>query len=123
LDFDCVYIQSASSSNVIVDKDYLSNLEDRLKDVEEDIVSMKRRMNSQQLTFPDDPDGRGDRAGVSTGQYRVRNEELEVNSESIQDMSILESGIDGMGAMEFSTEEDCGFFGIVFDSMIAWRFV
>ena len=37
LNFDCVYLQSASSSNVIIGKEYLGSLEERLKIAEDNI--------------------------------------------------------------------------------------
>jgi hypothetical protein len=36
---------------------------------------------------------------------------VEVNSDELQDSSGHENATDGMGAMVFSVEEDCGFFG------------
>ncbi len=37
---------------------------------------------------------------------------MEVNSDDVQDFSGLEDATDGMGAIVFSAEQDCGFFGI-----------
>jgi len=41
----------------------------------------------------------------------LANEELMVDSDSLQDSSDPGNDADGMGAMVFSTEQDCGFFG------------
>jgi hypothetical protein len=45
---------------------------------------------------------------------RQRNGGMEVNSDDVQDFSGLEDETDGMGAIVFSAEQDCGFFGISF---------
>ncbi|KAF4614341.1 hypothetical protein G7Y89_g15396 [Cudoniella acicularis] len=118
LGFECVYVNSASSSNVIVGKEYLSGLENRLRIVEQDIGSLKssQKRQPQQTRFDDELNGRAYRDGLEppSSLGRLRGEEVEVNSEDLQEATGPESGADGMGAMIFSTEEDCGFFGMCF---------
>jgi len=115
LGFDCTYVNSVSSSNVIVGKDYLSTLENRLQAVEEYIGCLKgsHGKRQQQLRFDDDPRsvGRSDADVPSPSVASLANEDLEIDSDSLQDSSGLGNDADGMGAMVFSTEVDCGFFG------------
>ncbi len=108
----------ASSSNVIVGKEYLSGLEGRLKAVEEDLKVLKSKPNQPQQhprvedEFGDESHGQG---GHSPHPRNLQSEEVEVSSSELQDSLGLENAADGMGAMEFSVEEDCGFFGRAFD--------
>lgn len=116
LGFECVYVNPASSSNVIVGKEYLSSLEDRLKVVEQDVKLLKsKRDRPQQHPRFNDGHGEGSSHGQSEEHRRhttnLLSEEVEVNSDEIQDSFDHENSADGMGAMVFSAEEDCGFFG------------
>lgn len=115
LGFECVYVSLASNSNVIVGKEYLSSLEDRLKAVEQVIRATKAMQNRTQL-HPRFDDGPGDSSLEERDIFQLRarilqSEEVEVNSDELQDSFCHENPADGMGAMVFSAEEDCGFFG------------
>jgi len=100
---------------VIVGKDYLSTLENRLQAVEDYIGSQKENhgRRQQHLRFDDDRRSiaRGGTDVPSPSVASLANEELEVDSDSLQDSSGPGNDADGMGAMVFSTEQDCGFFG------------
>ncbi|CZR66991.1 related to C6 transcription factor [Phialocephala subalpina] len=104
LGFDCVYVQSASSTNMIVGKPYLVGLEDRLKAVEEEIHLLKGSRSSRQLRFEDQAPP--PETVSSDGQGG-----LEVNSASVHDVNLSEDFTDGMGAIIFSEEENFAFFG------------
>ncbi|PMD33546.1 hypothetical protein L207DRAFT_557987 [Hyaloscypha variabilis F] len=115
LGFECIYINSASTSNVIIGKEYLSSLEDRLKAVEQDVRALRAKPNRLQL-YPrfegelvDGSDGQRDRSHPHT--RNLQSEEVEVNRDQLQDSFGDENSADGMGAMVFSAEEDCGVFG------------
>ena len=90
-------------------------LEERLKDVEHDIRALKAKQNKPQQhpRFEDElGDGpRGQRDGSHLHTTNLHPEEVEVNSDELQDSFGHENAADGMGAMVFSAEEDCGFFG------------
>lgn len=119
LGFECTYVNSVSTSNVIVGKDYLSTLENRLQAVEEYIGCQKESQNEshgrrqQQLRFGNDRSQLGlcDTIMPNPSIASLANEELMVDSDSLQDSSDPGNDADGMGAMVFSTEQDCGFFG------------
>lgn len=114
LGFECIYVNPASSSNVIVGKEYLSGLEDRLKTVEFDIRVLKAKENRprQRTRFEDELEDAIDGPGEgSQQQHSINSEEVEVDSGELQDSSGHENGTDGIGSMVFSVEEDCGFFG------------
>ena len=116
LGFECVYVNPASSSNVIIGKEYLSELEARLKTVEQDIRALRStKVESRRHPTSDDELGDGPvepRDGSLSRTTSVRLAEVEVNSSEIHDGFDPENAADGMGAMSFSAEEDCGFFGM-----------
>ncbi|KAH8671767.1 fungal-specific transcription factor domain-containing protein [Tricladium varicosporioides] len=115
LGFECVYVNPTSSTNVIVGKEYLSSLEERLKAVEQDVTLLKVNQTKplQHLRFEGEVETRAqERTDVHYPKpRRLRDEEVEVNSDYLVDSSGPENGTDGMGAIMFSAEEDCGFFG------------
>lgn len=112
-------MQSASSSNVIIGKEYLGTLEERLRIAEANIKALQAGQTNQsrpsrQLRFDDEEQGvREDGVEIPelVGPERQRNSVLEVNSDDVQDFSSLEDETDGIGAIVFSAEEDCAFFG------------
>jgi hypothetical protein len=93
----------------------LSRLEDRLKAVEQDVTSLRAKVNrpQQHVRFYDElGDGSyGQRHGSHLPSRNLQSEEVEVDSDELQDSFSHENATDGMGAMVFSVEEDCGFFG------------
>ena len=101
---------------MIVGKEYLSSLEDRLKAVEQDVRSLKETQArpQQHLRFEDElrTEAYGDAVTPHSRVRRLPGEEVEVYNDDLQETSWLENDADGMGAMMFSAEEDCGFFGI-----------
>ncbi|KUJ16925.1 uncharacterized protein LY89DRAFT_707337 [Mollisia scopiformis] len=115
LGFDCIYINPASGSNVIIGKEYLSGLEHRLKIVEQDIRTLRAQQDNPRQharfedNFEDEP--RGQSAASPSHTRTLQSEEVEVNRDELQDSFDNENDADGMGAMVFSAEEDCGFFG------------
>lgn len=100
LGFECVYVQSASSANVIVGKEYLSQLEDRVQSIEETLSIF--------------------RENITTLSQNVRVAEILPGSESdgtivesaqLQEVTNGQDSVDGMGAAVFANEEESGFFG------------
>lgn len=93
----------------------MSTLENRLKAVEQDVRALATKQNRLQLhpRFEGEPgDGSyGQREGSHPCTRSLHSEEVEVNKDDLQDSFSSESAADGMGAMVFSAEEDCGFFG------------
>jgi hypothetical protein len=92
---------------MIVGKEYLGNLEDRLKAVEEEIISLRSSRPVRQLRFEE----HGNSARDETPSRPSNHEGLEVNSNDLHDNMVAEDVTDGMGAAIFSEEEDFGFFG------------
>ncbi|CUS13584.1 unnamed protein product, partial [Tuber aestivum] len=135
LDFDCVYQQSASSSNTIIGKDYIGRLETRLLAVENLLAAQasKSQLHSSPstLTAPNrdlDDDARNRRSVSTDGppSKRVRiegsytpsldanNGETFVNLKLGQledESSAQDTVLDGMGALNLGDEEDYGYFG------------
>ncbi|KAG0130672.1 fungal-specific transcription factor domain-containing protein [Tuber indicum] len=134
LDFDCVYQQSASSSNTIIGKDYIGRLETRLLAVENLLAaqaSESRLRNSPTLTAPnhdlnddaqnrrsvsaDGPPSKRTRIeGSNTPNLDANNGETFVNLKLGQledESSAQDTVLDGMGALNLGDEEDYGYFG------------
>ncbi|RFU33837.1 hypothetical protein B7463_g2510, partial [Scytalidium lignicola] len=116
LDFDCVYVQSASSSNVIVGKEYLTSIEDRLKLAEENIVALQvgqRRHQMQLRSGIEDDTGitDNDNTTITVPSHTLNSPAIDTNGGELQHLVTLEEETNGMGTVIFSVEEDCGFFG------------
>ncbi|KAM3083089.1 hypothetical protein ACMFMG_003756 [Clarireedia jacksonii] len=115
LGFECIYVNSASTSNVIVGKEYLASVEDRLKAVEQDIRLLKAKQNKGQqhsrLASGLENESYNEREKPHMQVTISQDGEVEVNSDELQDSFGDQSATDAMGAMVFSAEEDCGFFG------------
>ncbi|KAJ5133966.1 uncharacterized protein N7443_004411 [Penicillium atrosanguineum] len=95
LGFECIYTPPLTANNVIVQKDYLHGLEERVKKLEESFVAVRG-----------DVDGLAAREkGAEVGG---RDEEGRV---SVPDLVGTEDEVDAMGAVTFADEEDSGFFG------------
>lgn len=92
LGFACKYTETGSTANVIVGKEYLSELEQRLGMVEKSIRSINARMGDEN-TPPELP----------------HHEPLRDSSESVD-------GADAMGAVIFADESETGYFGRAFPS-------
>lgn len=116
--FDCVYLQFASTSNIIVGKEYLAVLEDRLQRVEKEIVALRAthapQDSSKRLQFEDDANREGD---MSNGSGKLANpsdgsdDNVEVGVVGCQDEGYVDEMAGGLGAVVFSAEEDTGYFG------------
>ncbi|KAJ9610543.1 hypothetical protein H2200_005320 [Cladophialophora chaetospira] len=113
LGFECVYQQSSSYSNIIVGKEYLSSIEDRLKLVEGRLSSLESR---EPTAIP-----RSVQVGAAVtapttltngaSKEAAQPETAYVRDDSVDDAETIEDPIDGMGAVTFADEEDCAFFG------------
>ncbi|GFF96416.1 transcriptional activator protein acu-15 [Aspergillus udagawae] len=97
LGFECVYTPPVTATNVIVQKDYLKDLESRVKSLEENLTTMRSDLSglAAQMTRRSPP-----------GEGR-----LEPCHEPLADLAGSEDPIDAMGAVTFADEEDCGYFG------------
>lgn len=94
-------------------------MEERLKIAEDNIKQLKAKQANQgrpmrQLRFDDDEQRLREGRNDTPERLRpgTRNVGMEVNRDDIQGFSDLEDETDGMGAIVFSAEQDCGFFGI-----------
>ncbi|KAJ5813994.1 uncharacterized protein N7503_000744 [Penicillium pulvis] len=100
LGFECMYTPPATATNVIVQKEYLHGLEDRVKRLEESFRNVRSDVDG--LTV------RVDRVP----EVRDREVRGEVRSAiQVSDLIGSEDSVDAMGAISFADEEDSGFFG------------
>lgn len=94
---------------MIVGKEYLTGLENRLRFVEEEIISLRNNMPPRHVRFEDEQTGIP--LEHTPNNLNNRCDDLEVNREDVHDSMAPEDVTDGMGAVVFSAEEDLGFFG------------
>ena len=113
--YECSYDQRHSHSNFVIEKGYVSSLEERLKNVEENIRQLQAHQarchtQSSHDNFQDIPS----RITISERILRSPSplDETHVGTDDPRDQNEPENGADGMGAMTFSNEEDCGFYGL-----------
>ena len=106
LGFECIYTPPITANNLIVQKDYLHGLEERVKKLEESFVTVRG-----------DVDGLVARETV--GDVGGRGEG---GSASVPDFVGTEDEVDAMGAVTFADEEDSGFFGIL-NRPALWRYL
>ncbi|EXJ56967.1 hypothetical protein A1O7_07311 [Cladophialophora yegresii CBS 114405] len=112
LGFECVYQQSSSYSNIIVGKEYLSSIEDRLKLAEDRLSALESRDHAGVAQHADAPAATGS-TGLTNGTsgHTAQLDTACVRDDSVDDAETTEDPIDGMGAVTFAEEEDCAFFG------------
>lgn len=90
---------------LILDR-YLSTLEERLALVEQRLGDVEASTSAAQ---PTRPNSRGPRAHFDEEELQSTGQANGI--QSISDEFALQDSSDGMGAMVFTDEEDCGFFG------------
>ncbi|KAL1963182.1 hypothetical protein VTN77DRAFT_8615 [Rasamsonia byssochlamydoides] len=113
---DCVYQQVGSSPNLTVGKDYVAQLEHRIEQIEEFIRPLREARAEASLTKPyalhDETRQHEASAGVDrTSTSQVPPHAVNGNGPEIGEVDNSENSIDGMAAINFTDEEDCGFFG------------
>lgn len=115
LNFNCVYVQPASTVNAIVGKDYLYSIEERLKLVEQKISALQASQAVQSprhMDFADETENDGSYPEGIDGTTSARQETpANVSGPNVQQTVTLEDETDGVGGVIFSVEQDCGFFG------------
>jgi hypothetical protein len=95
---------------------YISQLEQRLQDIESSLQQLHSAQNDGRVALS----SRGDHDTPVTGSVSAIEERQSVllssaagthDATELGEIDISENSIDGMGAMKFTNEEDCGFFG------------
>ncbi|KAF7627707.1 C6 transcription factor [Aspergillus flavus] len=97
LGFECVYTPAVTATNVIVQKDYLQNLESRMKSLEDNLSTMRSDMTRLAAHM-------SSKSPPSDGQP-------EPCHQPVVDLAGPEDPTDAMGAVTFADEEECGYFG------------
>ncbi|PKY03000.1 hypothetical protein P168DRAFT_311552 [Aspergillus campestris IBT 28561] len=99
LGFDCGYTPSSTATNVIVQKDYLSGLEGRVKTLEDSLLAVRNDLSglSHRVDQGHDP--------------KVGHDEDVPSGSAMPDLAGTEDSVDGMGTVKLAEEEDSGFFG------------
>ncbi|OAP61679.1 hypothetical protein AYL99_03882 [Fonsecaea erecta] len=106
---ECSYEQAGTTTSLTVGRSYLSRLEQRLEEIES---TMKALQQNQSATQTDTPFANGALPSLvpdstvppePSTQYPANAELGEIDTS--------EDAIDGMGAIQFTDEEDCGYFG------------
>ncbi|KAK1579948.1 fungal-specific transcription factor domain-containing protein [Colletotrichum navitas] len=108
---DCVYAANSGASNALVPKQYLEQVEHRLADVEEEISRLKRLIpnslsdEKQHATLSHRNSCRADDYSES-----VQGGES-LNAENGSITGITPDATDGVGTIEFTTDESWAYFG------------
>ncbi|KAL1884697.1 hypothetical protein Plec18167_002289 [Paecilomyces lecythidis] len=105
LGFACTYNALPSSTNVIIGKEYLGEIEDRLAKVEQCLSSMKQ---SQNFIIDQRRDGQPPQVLQSTSNQQAEPIDIQDGSHVSQ---MGEGPSDGMGAIAFTDEQNSAFFG------------
>ncbi|KAJ5655508.1 hypothetical protein N7507_007458 [Penicillium longicatenatum] len=100
LGFECMYTPPATATNVIVQKEYLHGLEDRVKRLEDCFRTVRSDVDGLTVRVDRGPEAR---EGVR-GEVR--------DAIHVSDLVGHEDSVDAMGAISFADEEDSGFFGM-----------
>ncbi|KAJ5889848.1 hypothetical protein N7504_010658 [Penicillium tannophilum] len=100
LGFECMYTPPATATNVIVQKEYLHGLEDRVKRLEESFRTVRSDVDGLTVRVDRVPEAR---------DREVRGEVR--SAIHVSDLIGPEDSVDAMGAISFADEEDSGFFG------------
>lgn len=100
---------------------YISRLEQRLQDIESSIQQMQGGQNVGHTTSSN-PSALGRDNDTPASELLSGGEEHQSvllpstvgghEAAEVGEVDISENSIDGMGAMKFTNEEDCGFFGM-----------
>ncbi|KZL63353.1 fungal specific transcription factor domain-containing protein [Colletotrichum incanum] len=108
---DCVYAANSGASNALVPKQYLEQVEHRLADVEEEISRLKRLIPSsfpndkQHVIFP------RSNSCCANDHSESTQPEGSLNAEDGSITGITPDATDGVGTIEFTTDETWAYFG------------
>ncbi|KAH8122456.1 fungal-specific transcription factor domain-containing protein [Trichoderma asperelloides] len=113
---ECQYPDSSTPSNLTVGRSYIAQLEQRLQDIESSLQQLHNAQNDGRPILSN----RGDHDTPANESLSTVEEHRSVlfpstlgshDAAELGEIDISENSIDGMGAMKFTNEEDCGFFG------------
>ncbi|KXL44450.1 hypothetical protein M433DRAFT_278084 [Acidomyces richmondensis BFW] len=113
---ECQYEQAGTALTLTVGKSFISQLEQRLQDMESKIKELQQgsikatlgsAMQEHQSFLPPPRCLIEEDGGISAEHPHYVYE----NTAEIGELDTAEDSIDGMGAMKFADEEDCGYFG------------
>lgn len=106
-----MYTPPPTATNVIVQKDYLHGLEERVKRLEEGMVGVRGEIDG----LVGRVDGGAGRESASSGGLQTVREVEDDGQRAVavagSDLVGTEDSVDAMGAVTFADEEDSGFFG------------
>ncbi|KAL6249362.1 hypothetical protein RBB50_003215 [Rhinocladiella similis] len=109
---ECSYDQAGATTSLTVGRNYLSRLEQRLEDMESTMKALQRDQSTTQA------DAAGTRQLANGSQPSVPESVMPPEppaqypaSTEMGEIDTSEDAIDGMGAIKFTDEEDCGYFG------------
>ncbi|KZN90865.1 putative transcriptional regulatory protein [Penicillium chrysogenum] len=111
LGFACVYTPPPTAANVVVQKDYLHGLEDRVKRLEESFGAVRGDLDGLAKRVDCGPRRDKERESAISGRNVGESEAETRIAAPMPDLTGTEDSVDGMGAVIFADEEDSGFFG------------
>lgn len=111
LGFECVYTPPPTAANVIVQKDYLHGLEERVKRIEESLGSVRGDLDGLTKRVDCKPEKDKEKESAVSGHDLREGQDGTRAAAPMPDLIGTEDSVDGMGAVIFADEEDSGFFG------------
>lgn len=110
--FDCVYKQQASASNVIIGKEYLGEVEARLTTAESRIQELQATVSKQQQVLNSIPAHAGHASPtVSKPPGAPDTPDSCLWVRNLQDPDVSFNEVDGVGAIEFGANGARTYFG------------
>ncbi|KAH6661205.1 fungal-specific transcription factor domain-containing protein [Truncatella angustata] len=100
-DLECEYAQTPISSTTPVPKIFLQLVETRLANLENDVRALKRQNRSEAQYSLDDDRGELSHLVVDSS----------ISREELQNTGVSPDATDGVGTIEFTDEENAGYFG------------
>ncbi|KAK1996670.1 fungal-specific transcription factor domain-containing protein [Colletotrichum falcatum] len=108
---DCVYAANSGASNALVPKQYLEQVEHRLADVEEEISRLKRLVPSSLSNDKQHAILSRRNSCRADGYSESAQAEGSLNAEDGSITGITPDATDGVGTIEFTTDESWAYFG------------
>lgn len=117
----CLYFDQELAHLIRLPASYVAQLEHRIESIEEFIRPLRQaraanepdKAYSVQNGASYTPDDTSHCTRESDSVAHVTSQSVNPNAGEMGEVDVSENSIDGMGAIKFTDEEDCGFFGMI----------
>ncbi|KAK6385028.1 hypothetical protein LTS17_002591 [Exophiala oligosperma] len=109
---ECSYEQAGTTTSLTVGRSYLSQLEQRLGEIESTVKGLQQSQSTIQTGTAGAPQlANGSQSSIPESSIPPEPPGRYPASAEMGEIDASEDAIDGMGAIKFTDEEDCGYFG------------